>query len=101
MALTPASSDLARLKKTPPEGGALVDLLGAGVLPVATRSCLAGESMVVDAKRLAVGRMAQRLPSGYYSFLVAHLVAVNPESINSLPPAKILGEDPTGEIKRK
>jgi len=43
----------------------------------------------------------QRLACGYYSFLVAHLVAVNPESINSLPPAKILGEDPTGEIKRK
>jgi hypothetical protein len=57
--------------------------------------------MVVDAKRLAVGRMAQRLACGYYSFLVAHLVAVNPESINSLPPAKILGEDPTGEIERK
>ncbi len=45
--------------------------------------------------------MAQRLASGYYAFLVAHLVAVNPKSLNSLPPAKVLGEDPTGEIKRK
>jgi hypothetical protein len=45
--------------------------------------------------------MSQHLANGYYSFLVAHLVAVNPQSINSLPPAKILGEDPIGEIKRK
>ena len=45
--------------------------------------------------------MAQHLASGYYAFLVAHLVAVNPQSVNSLPPAKVLGEDPTGEIKRK
>jgi len=49
----------------------------------------------------AVSRTAQRLAAGYYAFLVAHLVAVNPQSINSLPPAKVLGEDPTGEIKRK
>ena len=57
--------------------------------------------MVVDPIRLAVGRMAQHLASGYYAFLVAHLVAVNPQSINSLPPAKTLRENPTGEIKRK
>jgi hypothetical protein len=52
-------------------------------------------------RRLAVGRIAQRLASGYYAFLVAHLVAVNPKSINSLPPAKAPGDDPIGEIKRK
>jgi hypothetical protein len=57
--------------------------------------------MAVDPTRLSVGRMAQNLASGYYAFLVAHLVAVNPQSINSLPPAKVLGHDPTGEIKRK
>jgi hypothetical protein len=49
----------------------------------------------------AVSRTAQRLTSGYYAFLVAQLVAANPRSINSLPPAKALGEDPVGEIKRK
>jgi hypothetical protein len=53
------------------------------------------------ADMLAASRTAQRLASGYYAFLVAHLVAVNPQSINSLPPAKALGEDPIGEIKRK
>jgi hypothetical protein len=57
--------------------------------------------MTVDPIRLAVGRIAQHLASGYYAFSVAHLVAVNPQSINSLPPAKALGADPTGEIKRK
>jgi hypothetical protein len=57
--------------------------------------------MAVYPLKLAVGRMAQRLATGYYCFLVAHLVAVNPQSINSLPPAKVPGEDPTGEIKRK
>jgi len=50
---------------------------------------------------LAVSRTAQRLASGYYAFLVAQLVAANPHSINSLPPPKVLGQDPTGEIKRK
>jgi hypothetical protein len=50
---------------------------------------------------LAVRRTAQRLASGYYAFLVAQLVAANPRSINSLPPAKALGEDPIGAIKRK
>lgn len=50
---------------------------------------------------LAVSRTAQRLASGYYAFLVAQLVAANPRSINSLPPPKALGQDPTGEIKRK
>jgi hypothetical protein len=57
--------------------------------------------MSVDPIRLAVGQMAQQLASGYCAFLVGHLVAVNPQSINSLPPTKVLGEDPTGEIKRK
>jgi hypothetical protein len=50
---------------------------------------------------LAVSRTASRLASGYYAFLVAQYVAANPHSINSLPPAKELGLDPTGEIKRK
>ncbi len=50
---------------------------------------------------LAVSRTAQRLASGYYAFLVAQLVAANPHSINSLPPPKAPGQDPTGEIKRK
>jgi hypothetical protein len=50
---------------------------------------------------LAVSRTAQRLALGYYAFLVAQLVAANPQSINSLPPAEALGEDPIGEIKRK
>jgi hypothetical protein len=57
--------------------------------------------MAVDPVKLAVGRMAHHLADGYYAFLVAHLVAVNPVSINSLPRAKALGLDPTGEIKRK
>jgi hypothetical protein len=50
---------------------------------------------------LAVSRTAQRLSYGYCSFLVAQVVAANPHSINSLPPAKAPGEDPVGEIKRK
>ena len=45
--------------------------------------------------------MARHLAAGYYAFLVAHFVAVNPKSINSLPPATALGRNPTGEIKRK
>lgn len=57
--------------------------------------------MASPSDMFAVSRTAQRLASGYYAFLVAHLVAVNPQSINSLPPAKALGEDPIGEIKRK
>lgn len=57
--------------------------------------------MADAANMLAVSRTAQRLASGYYAFLVAHLVAANPVSINSLPPADLLGEDPVGEIKRK
>ena len=40
-----------------------------------------------------VGRLANRMAQGYYAFLVAQLVAANPQSINSLPPAKALGED--------
>ena len=50
---------------------------------------------------LSVSRTAQRLASGYYAFLVAHLVTVNPQSINSLSPPKALGDDPVGQIKRK
>jgi hypothetical protein len=53
------------------------------------------------ANMLAVSRTASRLALGYYSFLVAHSVAVNPKSINSLPPTKALGDHPIGEIKRK
>ena len=40
--------------------------------------------MARPAELLSIGRSAQRLASGYYAFLVAHLVAVNPQSINSL-----------------
>lgn len=50
---------------------------------------------------LAVGRTAHRLASGYYAFLVAQSVAANPLSMNSLPPAKELGDEPIGELKRK
>jgi hypothetical protein len=57
--------------------------------------------MSTSSDMLAVSRTAQRLASGYYAFLVAQLVAANPHSINSLPPPKALGQDPTGEIKRK
>ncbi|MFJ2987569.1 hypothetical protein ACIPF8_06865 [Collimonas sp. NPDC087041] len=57
--------------------------------------------MAIDSHRLAISGMAQRLASGYYAFLVGHLVAVNPLPINSLPPAKVPGENPIGEIKRK
>jgi hypothetical protein len=57
--------------------------------------------MVIDPARAAVGHLAQRLAAGYYSFLVAHHVAVNPNSINLLPPAKAKGQDPEGEIERK
>lgn len=57
--------------------------------------------MAVDPVKLAVAKMAHRLSDGYYSFLVAHLVAVNPQSINSLPRAKVLGGSQTGEINRK
>ena len=57
--------------------------------------------MQAASEMLAVSRTAQRLASGYYAFLVAQLVAANPQSINSLPPAKVLGEDPTGEVNRK
>lgn len=47
--------------------------------------------MAADPIKLAVARTAHGLADGYYAFLVAHLVAVNPLSINSLPPAKVLG----------
>ena len=57
--------------------------------------------MSTHSNMLEVSQTAQRLASGYYAFLVAQLVAANPDSINSLPPAKALGADPTGEIKRK
>src|SRR5271154_7063991 len=83
--------------------------LGLPILPLPERRAPARLS-VTDASRghmpgpsdmLAVSRTAQRLASGYYAFLVAHSVAVNPRSINSLPPAKSIGADPIGEIKRK
>ena len=57
--------------------------------------------MTAPSDMLAVSRTAQRLAYGYYAFLVAQLVAANPHSINSLPPANAPGEDPIGEIKRK
>jgi hypothetical protein len=59
------------------------------------------ENMPGNPERAAVKRVAQGLAAGYYSFLVAHLVAVNPTSINSLPPAKAVGQNPVGEIRRK
>jgi hypothetical protein len=49
-----------------------------------------------SAPKRDVALMARHLTTGYYSFLVAHHVAVNPQSINSLSPAH-----PIGEIKRK
>lgn len=52
--------------------------------------------MAINLKRLAVARMAQHLATGYYAFVVAHHVAVNPVSINSLSPAY-----PTGKLARK
>ncbi|WP_148654374.1 hypothetical protein [Paraburkholderia caribensis] len=52
-------------------------------------------------ERRDVAATAHRLASGYYAFLVAHYVAVNPLSINSLPPTNELGRRATGEIKRK
>lgn len=57
--------------------------------------------MATDLERLTVARQAQRLADGYYAFLTAHLVAVNPQSVNSLPPARSPGEDPIGEVARK
>ncbi len=60
-----------------------------------------GAPAAAPSDMLAVSRTAQRLASGYYAFLVAQLVAANPHSINSLPPPKALGQDPTGEIRRK
>jgi len=50
---------------------------------------------------MAVAQTARNLASGYYAFVVAHSVAVNPHSINSLPPPKELGQDPTGNLPRK
>lgn len=49
------------------------------------------ENMPGNPERAEVARVAQGLAAGYYSFLVAHLVAVNPTSINSLPPATTVG----------
>lgn len=60
-----------------------------------------GDEMAQPSEILAVSRTAGRLALGYYAFLVAQYVAANPHSINSLPPAKELGQDPTGELKRK
>lgn len=57
--------------------------------------------MATDPNKAAVARQAQRLADGYYAFLAAHLVAVNPKSINSLPPPRSPGQDPIGEIARK
>ena len=57
--------------------------------------------MTLDSARILVSKRSQRLADGYYAFLVAHLVAVNPKSINSLPPSTRIGEDPIGQITRK
>jgi hypothetical protein len=57
--------------------------------------------MPAHTTRLDVSRMAHRLSQGYYSFVVAHYVAVNPFAINLLPPAKVRGSNPTGELARK
>jgi len=57
--------------------------------------------MPTNTTLLDVSRTAHRLTQGYYSFVVAHYVAVNPFAINLLPPAKALGSNPTGELARK
>ncbi|MFC2969478.1 hypothetical protein [Acidimangrovimonas pyrenivorans] len=60
---------------------------------------------MTDSDKFEVGRLARRLASGYYAFVVAHQVAVNPLSANALPPPQRLGPElirfPTGKIKRK
>jgi hypothetical protein len=50
---------------------------------------------------MAVAQTARNPASRYYAFLGANSVAVNPHSINSLPPLKELGQDPTGNLPRK
>jgi hypothetical protein len=57
--------------------------------------------MSMQTTRFDVSRTANRLAQGYYSFVVAHYVAVNPFAINLLPPAKAPGLNPTGELPRK
>jgi hypothetical protein len=57
--------------------------------------------LAVDPVKFAVGRMAHRLASGYYAFLVGQYVAANPKAINSLPPPTSIGQSPTGDIARK
>jgi len=51
--------------------------------------------------RHAVSRLAGQLVNGYYAFVVAQYVAVNPVSVNALPPAGELGRNPTGQLPRK
>lgn len=53
-----------------------------------------------DPARIVVAELARQLANGYYAFVVAHLVAVNPKSINSLPDNGPPGRDPEGELKR-
>jgi hypothetical protein len=57
--------------------------------------------MTLDEERSSVSRLAHQLANGYYAFVVAHYVAVNPLSINALPPAKEPGQNPTGQLPRK
>jgi hypothetical protein len=53
--------------------------------------------MCEASRRNAVGELARDLENGCYAVLVGHLVTVNPQSINSLPPPKQFGDDPTGD----
>ena len=56
---------------------------------------------MANTDRLEASKVAGRLARGYYALLAAHLVAVNPQSINSLPPPEKPGLSPTGRIERK
>lgn len=57
--------------------------------------------MGVTAEQAEIGRLAGRLSNSYYAVLVAHLVASNPISINSLPDNGPPGVDPIGKVPRK
>ncbi|SOE86974.1 hypothetical protein SAMN05446935_7511 [Burkholderia sp. YR290] len=57
--------------------------------------------MTPDEQRHAVSRLAHQLATGYYAFVVAQYVAVNPLSINALPPTRVPGQNPTGQLPRK
>jgi predicted nucleotidyltransferase len=61
----------------------------------------AGALIYDRTKAATVSKMATDLASGYLAVAVGHHVAIDPRAINLLPPAKSLGNDPVGEIKRK